>query len=378
MTVLQNLRLHAKLFGIAEERIARRIEEMAERFGLTDIMHALPDALPLGQRQRLSLAVMIHGPEMLILDEPTSGVDPVARDAFWQIMVELARKDNVTIFVSTHFMNEAERCDRISLMHAGQVLVSDTPSALIEKRHTKTLEEAFISYLEQAVNANAPETDAMVAAVPALGESVRPRSPAAFRSLLATVGTVLLMFVMGYGITLDVENLSFAVLDRDQTTLSHDYALNLAGSRYFTERSPIRDYAQLDERMRAGEISLAIEIPTGFARDAARGTPVQIGAWIDGAMPSRAETVRGYVQGIHLQWLTTRARQAYGSDLAVGVGRAHQGADRSAADDVRRDARLLQRADDADVRPAASRAAAEGETDAGFWAAQLRRLPLRG
>jgi ribosome-dependent ATPase len=76
-------------------------------------------------RQRLSLAVaMVHQPELLILDEPTSGVDPIARDNFWRLMVELARRDKVTIFISTHFMNEAERCDRISLMHAGRVLTS--------------------------------------------------------------------------------------------------------------------------------------------------------------------------------------------------------------------------------------------------------------
>ncbi len=82
-------------------------------------------------RQRLSLAVaMVHRPELLILDEPTSGVDPIARDAFWQLMIDLSRRDKVTIFISTHFMNEAERCDRISLMHAGRVLVSDTPAAL--------------------------------------------------------------------------------------------------------------------------------------------------------------------------------------------------------------------------------------------------------
>jgi ribosome-dependent ATPase len=94
------------------------------------MLDALPDALPLGIRQRLSLAVaVIHGPEMLILDEPTSGVDPVARDAFWRLLIDLSRKDGVTIFVSTHFMNEAERCDRISLMHAGRVLASDTPAA---------------------------------------------------------------------------------------------------------------------------------------------------------------------------------------------------------------------------------------------------------
>ena len=82
------------------------------------------------------------------------------------------------------------------------------------------------------------------------------------------------MFIMGYGISMDVEDLTFAVLDRDQTTTSRDYALNLAGSRYFIEQPPIADYADLDRRMRTGELSLAIEIPPGFARDLARGTPV--------------------------------------------------------------------------------------------------------
>lgn len=128
LTVRQNLDLHARLFDTVADAIPARIDEMAQRFNLASIMDASPDALPLGIRQRLSLAVaMIHSPDILILDEPTSGVDPVARDGFWQMLSDLSRKDNVTIFVSTHFMNEAELCDRISLMHAGKVLVSDTP-----------------------------------------------------------------------------------------------------------------------------------------------------------------------------------------------------------------------------------------------------------
>src|SRR5262249_5757930 len=133
------------------------------------------------------------------------------------------------------------------------------------------------------------------------------------RATLAIVGSVILMFVIGYGINMDVTNLSFAVLDRDDTTVSRDYVLQIAGSRYFTEKPPITDYADLDRRMRSGELALAIEIPPGFARDVARGRSVEIGAWIDGAMPSRAETVRGYVQGMHTTWLTQKARQLYGN-----------------------------------------------------------------
>jgi ribosome-dependent ATPase len=340
LTVRQNLVLHARLFGMPEGRIEARVGAMAERFGLTAILDELPGALPLGQRQRLSLAVaMIHGPEMLILDEPTSGVDPIARDAFWQIMIDLARRDEVTIFISTHFMNEAERCDRISLMHAGKVLVSDTPAAITAQRGAKTLEQAFIDYLEAAVgedpaDASRPAAQADAAPLTA-GQGTSPaqgrtgflslrrllsysrrealelaRDP--IRLTLAGLGSVILMLVLGYGISMDVEDLSFAVLDRDQTTVSRDYALNLSGSRYFVEHAPIRDYAALDQRMRTSELSLAIEIPPGFARDVARGTPVQLGVWIDGAMPQRAETVRGYVQGMHAHWLTTRAREANG------------------------------------------------------------------
>jgi ribosome-dependent ATPase len=341
LTVHQNLDLHARLFNMAPEEIPRRIHEMAWRFGLSDVMDSLPDALPLGIRQRLSLAVaMIHSPDILILDEPTSGVDPVARDQFWQILADLSRKDNVTIFVSTHFMNEAELCDRISLMHAGKVLISDTPAAIMAERSAETLDEAFIAYLEDAIE----RQPAVPQPVDEMKEAIESRAPSRvrssgniinlrrllaythrealelrrdpIRSTLALVGSLILMFVIGYGINMDVEKLSFAVLDRDDTTISRDYVLNIAGSRYFTEKAPIADYADLDRRMVEGELSLAIEIPPGFGRDVARGKTVQIGAWIDGAMPARAETARGYVQGMHADWLTRKARERYG-DAAV-------------------------------------------------------------
>ncbi|KGD54871.1 heme ABC exporter, ATP-binding protein CcmA [Burkholderia pseudomallei] len=499
LTVRQNLVLHARLFGVPAAEIDARVDEMARRFGLADIYDMLPDSLPLGMRQRLSLAVaMVHKPELLILDEPTSGVDPVARDSFWQLMIDLARRDRVTIFISTHFMNEAQRCDRISLMHAGRVLASDAPAALVRARGAATLEEAFIGYLvdasaqeaqdaqeaqggageraageslagrgaatdgdadgahaRPAAYANgaaqhrAPDADAAGTDVAAetgarddartahaaghsagndvratvgsevgsdVGSEVaseaglaagaesgsergvahgaeRAREPAAdagaaidvepgasaesataavaparhaesaatspragnapagtpfaaapaepphrafsaqralsymwremlelrrdpVRATLALIGSLVLMCVIGIGISLDVEDLTYAVLDRDQTELSHDYALNLSGSRYFVERPPIADYAALDRRMRDGELSLAIEIPPNFARDVERGAPAQIGMWIDGAMPQRAETIRGYAIGMHTMWLADKARHRLGVTLA--------------------------------------------------------------
>jgi ribosome-dependent ATPase len=139
------------------------------------------------------------------------------------------------------------------------------------------------------------------------------------RATLALAGSLLLMFVMGYGISLDVEDLRYAVMDRDQTSLSHNYSLNLSGSRYFIEQPPISDYNEMDARMRSGELSLAIEIPQGFARDVQRGKAVQIGVWIDGAMPQRAETIRGYVQGMHQGWLMQQARERLGASAQQAV-----------------------------------------------------------
>ena len=346
LTVEQNLVLHARLFRVAEGEIPARVTEMVERFGLAGQLDRLPATLPLGQRQRLSLAVaMIHRPELLILDEPTSGVDPIARDTFWQLMIDLARRDRVTIFISTHFMNEAERCDRISLMHAGRVLVSDTPVALQRQQQAATLEEAFIAFLEEAdaQDEAGPPTVQGPPPAPVDGDTPRPRASASARRFspgrafsytlrealelgrdpvrltLALLGTVILLFIMGFGISMDVEDLRFAVLDRDQSGLSRGYTLSLAGSRYFVEQPPITDYAQLDDRMKSGELSLAIEIPSGFGRDLERGRPVAIAAWIDGAMPQRAETVRGYVQGMHHHWLLDTARSRLGRTQAAAA-----------------------------------------------------------
>ena len=329
LTVRQNLELHASLFHIPDAEIPARVAEMSQRFMLTEVEDALPASLPLGIRQRLSLAVaVIHRPEMLILDEPTSGVDPVARDMFWQLMVDLARQDRVTIFISTHFMNEAERCDRISLMHAGKVLASDTPQALVAQRGAANLEEAFIAWLQDAqrpveqIPPAPPVSSPAGTTAPRQAFSLRRlfsysrrealelrRDPV--RSTLALLGTVILMFIMVYVISMDVEDLRFAVLDRDQTLSSQSWSQNIAGSRYFIEQPPLQSYDQLDRRMRNGELAVAIEIPPDFGRNIARGTPVKIGVWVDGAMPNRAETVRGYVQAMHLAWLQEMAgRQA--------------------------------------------------------------------
>jgi len=330
LTVRQNLDLHARIFEVPAAQRDARIAEMMTRFELADVADELPDKLPLGVRQRLSLAVaVVHGPDMLILDEPTSGVDPIARDQFWELMIQLSRQDGVTLFISTHFMNEAQRCDRISLMHAGRVLDSGTPAELMQRHGHDKLEDTFIELLEQAQGAEESATAPSGALTPPIeaAQATAPtthRRPPRFslarllsyahreslelqrdriRLTLALVGSALLMIIMGYGISMDVQDLRFAVLDRDQTAISRDYVLNLSGSPYFLEEAPLQSEADLDRRMRSGELSLAVEIPPNFAADLQRGRPTTIGVWIDGAMPQRAETVAGYVQGLHASYL---------------------------------------------------------------------------
>ena len=332
LTVRQNLVLHAKLFKVPANKVEGRVDEMLNRFALSQHQHSLPHALPLGIRQRLSLAVaMVHKPEVLILDEPTSGVDPIARDNFWQLLITLARQDGVTIFISTHFMNEAARCDRISLMHAGKVLITDTPEAIKAQKSADTLEAAFIEYLVEAqmpsTHTNASEQGLALAASTTTQQTPSRRAKGLRRLLsyasretlelmrdpirltMSFLGSMVLMVVIGYGITMDVEDLSYAVFDRDQSSISLDYRNALSGSRYFDEKPAITSYADMDKRMKSGDISLAVEIPPEFGQYVHKGEQVEIGAWIDGAMPSRAETIEGYVTGIHVKWLLQQASQ---------------------------------------------------------------------
>ena len=321
LTVRQNLVLHARLFDLSKADGERRVEKLLTSFGLEPVADTLAESLPLGIRQRLSLAVaVLHEPEVLILDEPTSGVDPVARDGFWELLIRLSREDGVTIFLSTHFMNEAERCDRMSMMHAGKVLAQGRPADLVKERKAKTLEEAFIGYLEEAAEKAAKSTAAPSAPPPATVESaaVHSHEPSSAFSLsrvwafarreaielrhdtvrlaFAVLGPILLMIVFGYGISLDVDRLTFSVLDFDGTQASRNYADSYRGSIYYDERPPIADYGELDRRLRNGELRFALEIPPRFERDLIRGQRPTIGAYFDAAVPFRAETARGYVE----------------------------------------------------------------------------------
>ncbi|MGO2768403.1 ribosome-associated ATPase/putative transporter RbbA [Pseudomonas taetrolens] len=332
LSVRQNLVLHAQLFDMPKAESQTRIEELILRFDLGDVADQQSGELPLGLRQRLSLAVaVLHRPEVLILDEPTSGVDPAARDDFWRLLIELSREQGVTIFLSTHFMNEAQRCDRISLMHAGQVLACDTPAALQQQFKGETLEAAFVTCLERAQSepaARDPEPRDTTSSTP---NAPPPPSKNGFslarltavasreskellrdkvRMAFALLGAVFMMVIFGYGISLDVENLAFAVYDQDQSPQSRAYLEAFRSSRYFEEHAPIQSADELHKRLQRSEIKIALEIPPGFGRDLYAGRQPTVAAWLDGGMPFRAETSRNYVEAVHTANLEQLAAQS--------------------------------------------------------------------
>ncbi len=337
LSVRQNLTLHARLFHIAPGGIEGRLAELAASFDLGDHMDQLAHKLPLGVLQRLSLAVaVIHEPELLILDEPTSGVDPVARERFWEILAGLSRNQGITILVSTHFMGEAARCDRVALMNEGRVLGIGKPGELAAAQSADDLETAFIRYIEKDTQAHAaaggpkPPGRALAGAETAPSRQTAPshlsfqrlfayslretmellRDP--IRLSFAILGTAILMLIFGYGISLDVEDIAYAALDRDQTPQSRTYLENLAGSRYFLTRPPLGNSKELERRLKENSIVLGIEIPEGFGRNLQRGRSPEVSVWIDGAMPFRAETVRGYMQGLHASYLVDLYRRQFG------------------------------------------------------------------
>ncbi|MBV1830177.1 ribosome-associated ATPase/putative transporter RbbA [Komagataeibacter melomenusus] len=340
LTVRQNLMLQARLYRIPAAQAAQRVAQAIESFELGACADVSPASLPLGIRQRLQLAAAcINNPEILILDEPTSGVDPAARDMFWRHLIRLSRQDHVTIFVSTHFMNEAARCDRISLMHRGHVLAVGTPAELVKKRNAPNLEAAFIAYLQDAEaatdaqdHATAPARQSaartwwhalggrLAARFGAVGGAWLPRAWAfarregvellrdRLRLTFALIGPLILLVVAASSISFDVEGVRFTVDDHDRTTISRDLIDSFRGSAYFHELAPVADADALDRDIRNGRVQLALDIPAGFARDLEAGRRPEVGVIIDGAVPFLAANVRAYVTGVLAGYAATLGR----------------------------------------------------------------------
>ena len=348
LSVRRNLDLHARLYQMGAKGAAA-VEEALQQFDLADVADTAPASLPLGIRQRLQLAAAcLHHPEVLILDEPTSGVDPAARDMFWRHLLKLSREDKITIFVSTHFMNEAARCDRISFMHKGRVLAVGTPAELAARQNAPDLEEAFVQYLIEAESDNGYSEQGGLGQNPTIPSdsaswvSTQPTATVEFsddpekhhprpsetpsvtpdtqsfkyrfsmiwtfarreakellrdkiRLFFAVFGPLIIMASVSWGISFDVRNLKFAVYDRDQTAASRELVEYFDGSRYFLQQPPIRSEAEIDTVLKSSGAILVIDIPSGFGRDLARGLKPEVGFYVDGSMPFNATNIRGYI-----------------------------------------------------------------------------------
>lgn len=350
LTVRQNLELHARLYQVEGERGEQAVEKMLQQFELKEVEDTQPESLSLGMKQRLQLAAAcLHQPEVLILDEPTSGVDPAARDMFWQQLMKLSREDKITIFVSTHFMNEASRCDRISFMHRGRVLGIGTPEQLIENKQAPNLEEAFVQYLIDDENKNNPNSDVETSPqeqeqqTEAMAQlsNIKPDNPDRpvtadkttgikfwfssvwtfatreskelmrdkIRLFFAIAGPIILMVMTGWSISFDVNNLPFSVLDQDDSTQSRQLEEYFSGSSYFIAQPPVQSLDQAQTALRSSEAKMIIDIPADFGRDLIAQRQPEVSFYIDGSLPFNAENMEGYVGGIMSRYTMDRIKE---------------------------------------------------------------------
>lgn len=149
LTGRENLSFYGAAYNLSGKEVNDRLKELSERLQLAQFIDRRTHLLPLGWRQRLALAAaLLHRPRILFLDEPTGGVDPVFRRKFWDFLYELAN-EGVTIFVTTHYMDEAEYCERISIMHRGKIIVMGQPNELVRSNNAKDLQTMFIDLIRE-------------------------------------------------------------------------------------------------------------------------------------------------------------------------------------------------------------------------------------
>ena len=148
LTVEENLEFYGGVYGLSARDVQERSREAMKRLGLTDFARRLPSALPLGFRQRLALgSALLHQPHIVFLDEPTGGVDPLARRTFWDVIYDLA-DSGTTVFVTTHYMDEAEYCARVSIMDKGQIVALGSPDELKAQWQARTMQDVFLNVVK--------------------------------------------------------------------------------------------------------------------------------------------------------------------------------------------------------------------------------------
>ncbi len=363
LSVMENLSLYAAMYGVTGADRRGRIEWVLEQAGLRGRERERAGRLPVGERQRLALGcAILHGPGIVFLDEPTSGVDPVARDLFWRIIRDLSAAQRVTILVSTHYLAEAENCDRIALLHAGRLIAVEL--AAQDSRASRRSARRAAGDKRRAPSRGARDAtrrrlrrDALRPRPPRdrarscrgircdRGQSGRRRTAGAnprshphprrrlhradaggarcvggcmtLRRVFAIAGCetrqlrrdpmisvralgvpLVLFLLFGYGLSLDVEHIPFAVVDCDRSAFSREYIYAFAGNPTFSLRAEAADTRVLSAMLRRGEIRLGMVIPPQFQHTLYKGRPESVQFMVDGVYSYRAEVTRAYALAV--------------------------------------------------------------------------------
>jgi ABC-2 type transport system permease protein len=344
LSVTENLDFFAGAYGLRGARKRKRVAWALSAFDLAALAHEPSGRLPGGYRQRLAMAAaLLHEPEILFLDEPTSGADPLARRDFWRRITALAEQ-GVTVIVTTHFMEEAEYCDRVVILDQGRVLAQGTPAEV--RGAAPSMEDAFIRVVEKSragksevrnpkSEKDAPRTRRDFAegrtsfgfrisdfGLPPkvwrvwslVSKETRQmvRDPSSIA--IGVVLPVILVLLFGYGMSLDVTNVPVAVVLEDPSPDATELAAGFQLSPYFDARL-LTTMPAARELMLAGRVDGIVRIRPDFGRTLAQGdTEVQL--LVNGIDANRARIIQGYARAAVGQWVARRA--ASGQPMPAG------------------------------------------------------------
>jgi ABC-2 type transport system permease protein len=322
LSVRENLEFFASAYGLHGERRRQRLHEAMRQVGLEGKENLAAARLPGGYKQRLAMAAaLLHEPEILFLDEPTSGADPLARREFWQRITALAAR-GVTVIVTTHFMEEAEYCDRAVIMDGGRMLAEGTPERL--RAHGRsadnpapTMDDAFVAVVAASrpplPQTKVPESYGQAPSMPRNALRARMRrtwaltrkeSRQIFRDpssiAIGIVLPLILILLFGYGLSLDVQRVPLAVVQQDPSLEASALRADFALSRYFAVVVP-GSSADAGRLMAERKVDGVLTIPQDFSRRWRAGTG-QVQLLVNGINANNARIVEGYAAGPLGQW----------------------------------------------------------------------------
>jgi ABC-type multidrug transport system ATPase subunit/ABC-type Na+ efflux pump permease subunit len=331
LSVTENLEFFASAYGLFGQKRSQRIAWALDQFELGELARLPSEQLPGGYKRRLSMAAaLIHEPDILFLDEPTSGVDPVARREFWQGITALAEQ-GVTVIVTTHFMEEAEYCDHVVIMDAGRVLAQGTPAEI--RRHARptptrapTMEDAFISIVEEArgnernhpANSDAGESIVItglprlpLASAQRVYSLVRKESRQMIRDAssvaIGIVLPVVLILLFGYGLSLDVRDAPLAVVMEEASPEATSLVGAFQLSPYFAT-TLVTSMPRAEQLMLARKVDAIVRIRSNFARNLAL-SDAELQILVHGTDANRARIIEAYIQGAIGSWSAKRAAE---------------------------------------------------------------------